>query len=301
MVKERTRVSMEVQPKGDQRFSKEDKRMVERWCMRQALEPIQAMVESKELSPDQALAIIAQGSGQFSENDYSEGYKKFKANSALIYAHEPFFNINYRLPSGDKYNFKKPSVANVAFMHKLHQSLSGKGFDSPQILKNAMEAAVSGKRILEIGSGPGFNLKILKDLGANVSGIEIRKEFVGKIQDVDVRHGDASRLGEIFGKERFDIIYSTNVFCHDAVDLEKPDEIVGQMCEYTKEGGLQVHLITYTKMTLAFYLMGFWLSNREVGRDQKEMEEFFWNELPQGKPWGIPATQRPQRNSFQFV
>lgn len=256
--------------------AKELKNM-QRWLMRRALEPIQSMIESGQITPDMALGLLAEQSGQFQGKGDTPEYKRFKENSELIYANEPFFDANYRMETGDVYKFRPASHHDVHTLFKLYQHLSGKEYDSPEQLKEVMRETLDGKRVLELGSGPGFNLKVLQDLGARVSGVEVRRNLIGGVPDVDVKYGDAEHLDDVFSDEQFDIVYSRDLFCTAIMDQEKSGRIATQTYRHTNDGGTGVHQITYEKMELPFYLLGLWISNRETGRNHQAMEEHFWN------------------------
>ncbi len=250
----------------------------QRWLMKQALRPIQSMVESGRITPDMALGILAEQSGQFQGNDDTSEYKKFKEKSGLIYANEPFFDVNYRMETGDVYTFRPASYHDVHTLYKLYQHCSGKGYNSPEQLKEVMRELLDGKRVLELGSGPGFNLKVLQDLGARVSGVEVRQNLIGGVPDVDVRYGDAEHLDGVFPDEQFDLVYSRDLFCTAVMNQEKSGKIATQTHRHTKDnGGIGIHQITYEKIGLPLYLLGMWLSSRETGRNYQVWEEWFWN------------------------
>lgn len=252
-------------------------KQMQRWMMRRALEPIQSMIESGQITSDIALGLMAQQSGQFSGREDTPAYKRFKENSGLIYTNESFFDVNYRSEHGDTYQFRPASNHDVHTLYKLYQHLSGKKYSSPEQLKEVMRGLLDGKRILELGCGPGFNLKVLQDLGARVSGIETRQNLIGGVPDVDVRLGDAEHLDDVFGDEKFDIVYSREIFCTAVMDQEKSGRIARQTYGHTTDNGTAIHQITYEKMDLPFYLLGFWISNREAGRNHEALEEHFWD------------------------
>lgn len=252
-------------------------REMQKHMINRALNSIKSMIESGQISADMALGLLAERSGQFSGKNDAPEYKRFKENSGLIYDNELFFDINYKMDNAMEYKFAPASQHDIHALYKLYQHLSNKEYDSPEQLKKIMKELVEGKRILELGSGPGFNLNVLHNLGARVSGIEIRKDLIGKISNVDVRCGDAEHLDDVFGDEQFDLIYSIDLFCTAVINQEKSGRIATQTYRHTKDGGTCVHQITYEKMELPFYLLGLWISNREAGINPEEMEEFFWN------------------------
>lgn len=251
---------------------------MERWVMKRSLEPIESLVESGALKPDIALSMLTKQFQNFSEDSHTTEFRKFKANSGLIYRDEVFSDTSYVDDCGGTYIFRPPSHIGVLNLYKLHQHLSGGEFDSPESLMEIMQGLLKGKRVLEIGSGPGFNLNVLKKLGAEVSGVELRRELVGKLPEIDVKVGDAANLDKMFGKELFDIIYSTDFFCKAVIDEQKATEIAYRMGSQTRAGGISIHQMSYEKMALPVFLFSMWLSNRQVGRDHKTMEDWFWNE-----------------------
>lgn len=250
---------------------------LQRYMLRQGLEPIQSMVGAGALSPHEALSIVSSAFKTFSSDGWTSGYKKFMTNCKLIYLHEPFSPLSYILDSGDTYHYRRPSENDTHTLYKIYQYASGTEFKTPEELKAVLETALTGKHILEIGCGAGFNLKVLKDLGAEVSGIEPRSDMAKTLPELDIRIGDARHLNDIFEGKQFDIIYSRDLFCTAIMDSAEAMEIAPQLGEQTNEGGLNLHQVTYARMEIPLYLLGLWLSNREVGRDHEGMEERFWN------------------------
>ena len=181
------------------------------------------------------------------------------------------------METGDVFTFSRASHKYVHSLFQLYQHLSGEEYTSPEQLKEVLRKSLDGKRILELGCGPGFNLKVLQDLGAIVSGVEIRRDLIGGVPDVDIRYGDAEHLDDIFPDDRFDLIYSEDFFCNAVMDQEKSGRIATQTYRHTTEGGAGIHQIIYEKMELPLYLLGLWISNRETGRDHQTIENRFWN------------------------
>lgn len=250
---------------------------IQRWMIKRALKPIQSMIESGEITSDTALGLLAESSGQFSDDGDTPEYKRFRENCGMIYANETFFDVSYKMEVGYTYRFSPPSRHDVHTLYKLYQHLSGKECNSPEQLKEVMRELLDGKRVLELGSGPGFNLKVLQNLGAIVSGVEIRQNLIGGVPEVDIRCGDAEHLDDIFSDERFDLIYSRDLFCTAVMDQEKSGGIARQTHKHTKEDGIGIHQINYRKLELPFYLLGLWVNCRESGKDYESVEGHFWN------------------------
>ena len=267
-------------------MDKKDTRDIQKWLMKRALDPIKGMVERGEIPAGVAVGVLADQSGTFKGETDTPEYRRFKENSSLIYAGETFFESGYRcdfISAVPEYRFVAPSRGYPHTMFKLYQHLSGKEYSSPEQLRNVMRGALEGKRVLELGSGHGFNLKVLKDLGANVSGVEIRGELVGGVPEADVRHGEAQHLDDIFGDEKFDLIYSKDLFClHSVLDQEKSGKIVYATGRHTKDGGLGLHQVTYEKLQPILFHFNNWLVARETGRDFEAMERV-WDTLSDEK------------------
>ncbi len=79
---------------------------------------------------------------------------------------------------------------------------------------------MAGKKVLEIGHGPGFDALTLLKNGANYTGIDITPENVVRTKqhlkffgfEPDVSAGDAESLS--FTDKSFDIVYSNGVLHH---------------------------------------------------------------------------------------
>lgn len=264
---------------GYSEFMELERRSIERLLL-----PFKAMVKSGKVSPEKALELVAQKFGG-SPEDSTPAYLKFRGNASLIYANEPFFDLSYPLKSGDLYTFTPASQQNIHLLFELYWHLSGADYGFPEELREIMRKLVGGRRVLELGCGPGYNLKVLQDLGADVYGVEARKELVGGVLDVDVRCGDAEDLDKIFDSEEFDLIYSSDLFClHAVLDKEKSIKVAEAAYRHTREGGLGIHQIIHEKISLPLYLFGVWLSDREVGRrGDGSMENHFWSLNNEGK------------------
>jgi SAM-dependent methyltransferase len=251
---------------------------IQRLEIEKILEPIKAQVEKGEISEEQAMGLLSIKLGKFSGEKDSSEYQKFKENSKIIYANEQFLDIAYKLDSGNLYKFLRASQQDIHTLFKLYQHLSGEKYNSQEKLKQIMEKLLNGKRILELGCGPGFNLKVLQDLGAKPSGVEILEGLTNRIPEVDVRYGDAENLDNLFGNEKFDIIYSRDLFCMNIMDREKANKINKQIEKHIKNGGIIIHQITYEKIDLSMHLLAMWFYSRRKNKNFKTMEKEFWDQ-----------------------
>jgi len=251
----------------------------QRALIEQPLNEIKGMIERNEISAEQALLLVRKQAGEFDKSNVNPDFKKFSTNSGLIYQNEKFTPTSYPLDKLLTYSFKKPSIQDVNTLFKLHQHLKGKPYESPEQLREVMKELVAGKRILEIGCGPGFNLQVLEQLGANVTGVEKRKELL-KFPDLNVLVGDAQNLGELLGKEQFDLIYSRDLFSTAIMDENTSAAITEQTYNHTVTGGLGMHHLTYIKISEATFLLGTWIKTRGTKIDSNEIYDRFWNLSP---------------------
>ncbi|MBX7527523.1 class I SAM-dependent methyltransferase [Qipengyuania vesicularis] len=92
---------------------------------------------------------------------------------------------------------------------------------------------IEGKKILDVGTGGGFFLRICKELGAEVQGVE-PSEVAAKIvrgQGIEVFHG---MLDDFETDERFDIITANQVLEHTS----DPVATLAKMRSLLADGGL---------------------------------------------------------------
>jgi ubiquinone/menaquinone biosynthesis C-methylase UbiE len=106
--------------------------------------------------------------------------------------------------------------------------------EMPTTLK--MMGNIKGKRILDLGCGPGIYAKLLTDKGAIVKGIDISKEELkyAKIEapKAEFKLGDANRLP--YKDSEFDIVLSALVMGH-IKDWNKP---LKEIRRVLKKGGI---------------------------------------------------------------
>jgi len=256
-------------------------KVMQRAIMHMALSSIKQMVESGSIIADYALSLVGGSLGYLNERESNPDFVRFRKMSRLVYKDEPQSGTSYPMYGLDgaqtgKYKFGLASNENVNMLFKLHQNFSGKSYETPKQLKSALQKLLEGKRVLELGCGPGHNLAVIKRLGARVSGVELRKECKDAVPDVDVRHGDAECLDEIFGDERFDMIYSKDLFCTAVLQPGKSERIAASTYRHTADGGMGLHHINYTKIPLPMFLLHRWIANREAGVDPVKAEDDFW-------------------------
>ncbi len=87
--------------------------------------------------------------------------------------------------------------------------------------KPAMEKMLpedlSGKSVLCVGVGSGQEVSCLKRRGASdVVGVDVAEDLLGEARSrhpgVEFRHVDMMRVSDVFGRDRFDVVYSSLTF-----------------------------------------------------------------------------------------
>ena len=130
------------------------------------------------------------------------------------------------------------------------------GGENQRELHDKVRTALSGKRILELGSGPGFFLKFLKGLGATeVVGVDENEKLRdgSKRLGVNVVYGDARDLGSLIGNQQFDLVVSKD-FLSYAVTKDDARPIMKGAYKLLSHRGISVHTIDYGKMSEEEYL-----------------------------------------------
>lgn len=242
------------------------------------LKPIKDKFKRGEINDQEAIALLLKKLKISSEENNSEEFLKFKKLSRLLFQDEVCLDIGYKMPSGNNYNFFKASEHYAAVLFSIYKYLSGKDFNSEEELLELMKDSLKNKKILELGCGVGFNLKVLNNLGAKTSGIDILPELREKIEGIDLIIDDCENLQKIFDNGVFDIIYSMDFFTDSILTSDKSRKILRESFEILKPGGLIINHITYKKVDLPVILLSIWLFCEKTGKDYDSAEkEYFEN------------------------
>lgn len=117
---------------------------------------------------------------------------------------------------------------------------------------STIRQTLEGKRILELGCGPGFFLHMLNDLGAEVTGVEMNDSYKNKVDGINIVYGDAKNLSS-FVHGSYDVVISKD-FLSLAVTKDDAGPIMAEAFKVTREGGFSFHQIDYGKMDEKKYL-----------------------------------------------
>jgi ubiquinone/menaquinone biosynthesis C-methylase UbiE len=128
----------------------------------------------------------------------------------------------------------------------------------PDIFAFAQFTRYAGRRVLEVGVGPGVDFLQWARAGAVASGIDITEAAIAATKErlrahglsADLRVADAEELP--FADETFDLVYSWGVLHHTPDTLKALDETI----RVVKRGG-RVKLMLYNRRSLLAFL--FWV------------------------------------------
>lgn len=246
---------------------------MQKWMSKRALEPIKAMVLRGEIDAGTAAALVAKSVNQYSDESHEPEFKRFKENLSLVFKDEVFFESGYQdrnMPIS--YDYQPSSKSDAHFLYQLHQHSKGESYHSPKTLLTSLEKICKGKRLLELGCGPGFGLTIFQKLGAKATGIELREDYRERVAGVDIRYGDACNLEELCKDEKFDIVYSRDFFAQACIAERDAKKVVKAVYRSTAKKGIGIHLVVYEKMHPILAEFGMWLSGMKVGYSEEEAE-----------------------------
>ena len=239
----------------DNEMTEKEKKDFLRGMTKRHIEQSFEMMESMGMPLDYALAIFADTT-RFLERDNSPEFEKFLEYSGQIFENEFHVKCSYHHAENvPPYEFRPASVEYTNILFQLYEQYSNQEYESEQELTDIMKNILSGKKILEIGCGPGFFLPILKRLGAQAHGIEVCEDNKDKVPDVDIVYTDAENLESILGEEKFDIIISKDVFCGVVLKKDKAYSILENAYNKLKKNGIIINQIDYKRMELSFYFM----------------------------------------------
>lgn len=236
------------------------------------LEPFREAVIEGKLDSRSALRLLAEAMGQFPDSVYGSEYNRFRQNGSELFEDEIFFDARYATQSAFGYAYSKASFGYSHLLFQLHEHLGGNGYSSPGDLKEAMQQLLAGRKVLELGCGPGFGVKVLQDLGAEVTGVELTDDHKGRIPGLDIRYDSATDLDNLCEGEEFDIIYSTDFFARANIEVEDANRIVRPMYERTAPGGYGFHLMNYERVDPIMIEFAKWLSVFQLGWDLKDWQ-----------------------------
>ncbi len=150
------------------------------------------------------------------------------------------------------------------------------GEESQSEIEELARKTFSGKKVLELGSGPGFFLYALRELGADVTGVDTNEEFREQTEQarLNMLYGDAKDLARLVGDRRFDVAFSKD-FLSFGVTRHDAEPIMRGVYTALRNGGLTAHQIEYRKTPEKKYLAMVEQFCKARGSDFERMKTIF--------------------------
>lgn len=111
----------------------------------------------------------------------------------------------------------------------------------------------SGMKILEVGCGRCDHLKIFKDLGLDVYGLDFSQDAVNLTPELNIRVCNLEIDQIPYPDETFDVIYSKSFLEH----LESPTNYLNEVKRTLKKNGLIITLVPDWESNMAIYFDDF--------------------------------------------
>lgn len=255
-------------------MSKPNEGELRKILLERAFKEIKKYVSSGVVPPNMALSMLAEATGQLKNRD--EDLKRFVENSTGFITDDKFFESGYPTRSATGYTYREPSHSDQIIFYHLYKHLSNQEYESPEQLKDIMKNLVKGKKILELGCGPGFTLDLFQRLGAKTTGVELRTKYRGRL-GLDIRYGGAERLDQLVD-EKYDIIYSKDFFCTAVLEPRESISVARRMAVATAEQGTGLHIAAYEKYHPIIERYIRWLNSQQMGISE-EQEARIYNRL----------------------
>lgn len=185
----------------------------------------------------------------------SNGWLKFEANKHALFTHEQFQPASYNTPSDLGYISRPASECYDHLFWMMYRELGGdNNYETTEELINKFLNLISGLRVLELGCGPGFALKVLQNHGAQCRGIDIRDLAIPEIFRPEV--GNARNLSAYYDADEFDLIISHDFFCEGViVSQEDTTCVLREAYNVLKPGGRMISEINFFRMDAPIYFV----------------------------------------------
>lgn len=104
-------------------------------------------------------------------------------------------------------------------------------------LETALGWLESGRRVLEVGAGTGWQARTLSEQGHDVEAVDLADSNYAHERVWPIRNYDGVHLP--FDDDQFDVVFSSNVLEH----VERLQDLLREMRRVVKPGGYLVHVI----------------------------------------------------------
>lgn len=240
-----------------------DEREELRWILK--MHPIQfdALVRKKFNTPAELMQLTT-ALTQLENTDYKnwpEDYQKFKTASDSWFKDEkrfykPALSVYREVDVGgsvDKLKFlhEPPSINYPPLFAEMYKVLGGRLDVSPSEF-----TAESGRLLrefhgVEFGCGPGFGLKVLRDIGADVTGVD-KVHFEERPKGVRIIQRNVLDLDKWKKELRHKpgIVYSLDLIEEEIFDsADEAGKIIEAGNEILDSGGFQIHMVPCVKLS----------------------------------------------------
>lgn len=218
----------------------------------------------KRFNTPQELVQLTTALTQFENTDYKnwpEDYQKFRTLSADWFKNEkqfysPALSVYKEFDLGgqtEKAEFlhEPPSITYPPLFAEIYKALGGRLDISVDEFARSSKKILQGFHGLEFGCGPGFGLKVLKDLGADVSGVD-KENFAAQPKGLNIMHSDILNVGKYRGrlKHKPNVVYSLDLVEGEIFDsADEAGKIIEAGNALLDSGGLQIHMVPCVKLS----------------------------------------------------
>ncbi|MFA4819348.1 MAG: class I SAM-dependent methyltransferase [Candidatus Aenigmatarchaeota archaeon] len=153
-----------------------------------------------------------------------------------------------RIAVVETYSYGHSTTYRAVLYHLMRHIGNLAGDETESDVKYLARKAFDGKRVLELGCGPGFFLYLLRELGADIVGVEKRDTYRDQTDaaKLSILYGDAEKVTDMIRDKKFDVVFSRN-FLSLHVTVDKGPDVMEAAYGVTNDGGLSFHLIDYRK------------------------------------------------------
>ena len=179
---------------------------------------------------------------------------KFRAFDRNTKSRQVSLGDNLNIAVIEEYKYGGTLAYRSVLYHLLRHMTNIHGQETSDEISQRARQAFSGKKVLELGCGPGFFLYSLRKLGAEVTGVEESEKYRKNTQEagLNIVYGDATNLADLV-KGEFDVVFSRD-FLSFGVTKDYADLIMKEALKVTRKNSLSFHSVDYSRTSEEKYL-----------------------------------------------